>query len=164
MSRICRSVHARPVGQTVSLPRATDLGSRPKGRLTVCPTRARERRNVAGFTLIEILVALVLLGMTAVVLLDAHYGSMRLFTDMRDEVLMQGFLERALGQAEVDVMTGTLTGTGTFGKRYPDYSYSYTAQLLGESDSVPLYTVTASVTGPEDETQSMTVLVYSTNQ
>jgi prepilin-type N-terminal cleavage/methylation domain-containing protein len=119
---------------------------------------------VAGFTLIEILVALVLLGMTAVVLLDAHYGSMRLFTDMRDEVLMQGFLERALGQAEVDVMTGTLTGTGTFGKRYPDYSYSYTAQLLGEADSVPLYTVTASVTGPEDETQSMTVLVYSTNQ
>jgi prepilin-type N-terminal cleavage/methylation domain-containing protein len=124
----------------------------------------RANRGAPGFTLIEILVALALLGVTAVVLLNAHYGAMRLFTDTRDEVLMQGFMERALGQAEVEVLTGSLTGTGTFGDRYPDYSYSYTAQLMGSTETVPLYTVTVSVTGPENETKSMTELVYNTSQ
>ena len=107
--------------------------------------------------------ALAILGATVVVLLDAHYGAMRLFSDARDEVLMQGFLERAIGQAEMDVVNGTLTGAGNFGKRHPDYSYTYTAALMGV-DSVPLYTVTVTVTGPGDETKSLTELVYSTNE
>ena len=126
------------------------------------PRSSQLRRLQAGFTLIEVLVALSLFGLTAVVLLDAHYGAMRLFTDTRDEVLMQGFLERALGQAEVEVMTGALNGAGTFGKRYPDYSYTYTAQLMGV-ESIPLYTVTVSVTGPEGDAKTMTELVYNTN-
>ena len=51
----------------------------------------------AGFTLIEILMALALLGTAAIVLLNAHYGAMRLFMDTRDEVVLEGFMEQALG-------------------------------------------------------------------
>ena len=125
--------------------------------------RTRNAGERGGFTLIEVLVALTILGVTAVILLDTHYGSMRLFSDARDEVLMQGFLQRALGQAEIDVLTGTLNGSGDFGKRYPDYSYTYTAQLMGV-ETVPLYTVTVVVSGPEEESKTMTELVYDMNQ
>ncbi len=125
--------------------------------------RTRNAGERGGFTLIEVLVALTILGVTAVILLDTHYGSMRLFSDARDEVLMQGFLQRALGQAEIDVLTGTLNGSGDFGKRYPDYSYTYTAQLMGV-ETVPLYTVTVVVSGPEEESKTMTELVYDRNQ
>jgi len=124
----------------------------------------RARRN-AGFTLVEIMVALALLGMTVVVLLDAHYGAMRLFTDTRDEVLMQQFLESALAQAELAVMSGTLTGSGQFGERHEGYSFTFSATPFGETEGVPLYMVAAMVNGPdESQNRSMMMLVYNMGQ
>jgi prepilin-type N-terminal cleavage/methylation domain-containing protein len=123
----------------------------------------QDARFCEGFTLVEVLVALSLLAVTAVVLIDTHYSSMRLFADARDEVIMQSFLQSALGQAEIDVQNGTLSGSGNFGKRYQEFSYTYAAQLMG-AESIPLYTVTVQVTGPEDVTKTITQLVYGISE
>ena len=120
----------------------------------------RNARRDGGFTLIEIMAAVAILGTGLLVLLDAHYAALRLFNDTREAVLMQGFLERALGQAEVEVMMNELEGSGDFGKRYPDYSFSFTAQPLQEEDETPLFLVLVTVKGPGD-TRSMEMLVYN---
>ncbi len=125
----------------------------------------------AGFTLIEIMVALAILGMSAMVLLDAHYNALRLHADTRDQVLAQQFLEEAMGQAELQVAAGTLTGSGTFGKQYPDCSYSFVGQPSGAQQGIPLYEVVVSVKGlsadsdtDSSENGSMTVFVYNVGQ
>ena len=120
----------------------------------------RNARRDGGFTLIEIMAAVAILGTGLLVLLDAHYAALRLFNDTREAVLMQGFLERALGQAEVEVMMNQLEGSGDFGKRYPGYSFSFTAQPLQEGDETPLFLVLVTVKGPAD-TRTMEMLVYN---
>lgn len=114
-------------------------------------------RNDAGFSLMEIMVALAILATGLLILLDVHYGALRLFNDTREEALMQGFLERVLGQAEMDVVAGKLKGEGDFGKRYPDYSFTYTAQPMGDKAS-PLYQVQVTVKGPTDSRSMMTMV------
>jgi prepilin-type N-terminal cleavage/methylation domain-containing protein len=121
------------------------------------------RNPDAGFSLIEVLVALAILGMAGVVLLDAHYGALGLFADTQDEVLTQNFMDRAVGEAEIAVMAGSLSGGGDFGAHYPDYAYSFTAQLTGEQQTVPLYTVMVVITGPKDSRNIM-FMVYNIGQ
>lgn len=124
-----------------------------------------------GFTLIEVMVALAILGMSALVLLDAHFNALRLHTDTRDQILTQQFLEEAMGQAELQVMAGSLSGSGSFGNRYPDYSYSFAAQPAGTQQGLPLYEVVVSVKGPSAGTDAassaenqMTMYIYHVGQ
>lgn len=116
-----------------------------------------------GFTLIEVMVAIAIIGTSLLILLDAHYNAMSLFADARDEALMQAFLERVLGQAEIDLLAGNLDGSGDFGERYPGYSFSYAAHLINEEETVPLYEVLATVRGPDEE-RSMNLIVFNMAQ
>jgi len=116
-----------------------------------------------GFTLIEIMVAIAIIGTSLLILLDAHYNAMSLFAGARDEALMQAFLERVLGQAEVDLLAGTLEGGGDFGERYPGYSFSYTAQPVDKDQTVPLYEVVVNVKSPNEE-RSMNLIVFNMAQ
>jgi len=122
------------------------------------PTYKTARRD-AGFTLIEIMVALAILGTALFVLLEAHYGAMRLFVNAKDQVEINNLMKRALGIAEGEVMAGSTSGHGEFGKRYPDYSYSYQADELGDDTQPGFYSVTVSLDGPQEIIQ-MTLLVY----
>lgn len=123
----------------------------------------RRLEDNRGFTLIEVMIALAILGASAMILLDAHYNALRLHADTRDEVLSQQFLEEAMGQAEIQVMTGALSGNGTFGNEYPDYSYSFAGQASGAEQGLPLYDVTVSVKGPTGD-KEMHLFVYNVGQ
>ena len=118
-----------------------------------------------GFTLIEVMVALVVLGTAVFVLLDAHYVALRLFATAEDEVDFRQLLEEAVARAELGVFDQTYSGGEVFGARYPDYKWSYDAAPMGEpgadGQDGGLYEVTVTVTGP-DQNRSMTFYVYDT--
>ncbi len=104
----------------------------------------------AGFTLIEVLAAVAILGVALFVLLDAHYTAMML-NDMTDsEVTMCQLVETAVAQAEVQVLAGELAGSGDFGARYPDCSWSYEAVTAGEDERILLYSIGVQVTVGEE--------------
>ena len=119
-----------------------------------------ERAGKQGFTLIEVMVAVAILGSSLLILLETHYAALKLFNQAREETLMQQFLERAIGEAEVEVLAGNLTGSGDFGKRYPEYKYTFDAAPTGEDEMIPLYDVTVTVDGPTDS-RSMMMFVFS---
>ena len=117
------------------------------------------RSRSAGFTLIEIVVAVSLLGGVMLVLLETHYRTLRLYDAAREHVIVRNFLSQAVGQAETEVLADNLAGNGDFGKRYPDYEYSFEAQQVGEG-FVLLYEVLVTVTDPEGESHEMVFMVY----
>jgi hypothetical protein len=106
------------------------------------------------------MVAVAILGSSLLILLETHYAAMTLFSEAREETLMQQFLERVVGEAEVEVLAGNLTGSGDFGKRYPEYTYTFEAVPAGEDELVPLYDVTVTVEGPADS-RTMQMFVFS---
>ena len=105
-------------------------------------------KEAGGFTLIEIMAALAILGLAMFALLQAHYGALRLFSDARQLALTDELTMLALGIAEVEVATGTTSGEGEFNQRYPDYEYRFEAQAVSE-DLPGLMEILVVVTGPE---------------
>ncbi len=126
-----------------------------------CENRRRRpaRKRNHGFTLIEIVVALALIGGVMFVLLETHFRALRLYEAARDEVTIRNFLSQAAGRAETEVLAGNLGGDGDFGERYPDYTYKFEAQQMGEG-SVLLYDVLVTVEEPGGETHELVFLVY----
>jgi len=127
---------------------------------TLALREARSPGN-GGFTLIEIVAALAVLGAALFVLLDAHYAAMRLHEATSEEVILRQLVETTVAKAEVAVLTGTLSETGDFGERYPDYEWSFDAALVGDDELILLYSVDVSVTGPLED-RSLNFLVYNT--
>ncbi len=109
----------------------------------------RCERPDAGFTLIEIVAALAILGSGLLVLVESHYNGMSLFATARDEAESQRFLRNAVDMAEAEVLTGKLTGEGDFGRRHPEFKYRFEA--VRPDDQIPLYQVQVTVTGPAGE-------------
>ena len=99
----------------------------------------------------EVLVALAILGTGMFILFQNQYASMNLLADAQESTSLRLLLQKAVGEAEREVMLGNEDGDGEFGMRYPDFSYTYTSTAINEDEVPGLLEVTVSVTGPTDE-------------
>ena len=116
----------------------------------------------AGFTLMEVMAALAILGMSLFILLNAHQSALRLYDTASTEVLVRELLERTMNQAELDVLAGTLSGQGDFTPRLPpEYNWSYEASLVGEDELVQLYEVNVAVRTPDGQEKLVSFLTYN---
>ncbi len=105
----------------------------------------------AGFTLMEVMVALAILGTALFVLIGAHQSALKLQMESEAALEERQMLEGAVSRAEVAVMTGSLGASGEFGPRYPGYGWSFEAQNVSSDGQVPLYQVTAHLQTPDGE-------------
>ena len=122
--------------------------------------RVHNQSSKSGFTLIEVMMALGILGIGMFVLVASHQGSLRLYSSAQDDAMSRLLLERVLGEAELKVMEGELSGEGDFGPRYAGFTYSYKAQLY--RDEVPgLFELTVQLMGFEEE-RSIAMFVFGT--
>ncbi len=104
-----------------------------------------------GFTLLEVLMALAILGGGMFILLESHFATMSLFSDSQDAALMELLSQQGTALAEVEILAGEQSGSGEFGDAYPDYSYSYNAELLDEEETPGLLEVTFILVSPNEE-------------
>lgn len=114
-----------------------------------------------GFTLIEVLAALAILGVAMFVLLDAHFSALKLHETMDEEVIFRQLSERTASLAELEVRAGNLSGAGDFGTRHPGLAWSYEALPSGSDDTILLYEVNVTITAPEEDRQ-LKFFVYDT--
>jgi len=121
------------------------------------------RRRNEGFTLIEVVVALAVLGVAVFALLEAHYATLALFVDAEEASRADLVLGQAVAQAERQILSGEERGTGELGAYLPGYSYAFTATLSDETENPGLFEVTVSVTGPEFD-REINYLVYDGRQ
>ncbi len=112
-----------------------------------------------GFTLIEVMVALAILATALFVLLEAHYASLQMYDDSRDEVTKRTLWEWAIGKAKLEVSAGNFSGSGEFSKRFPDMSYSFEASPIGDDTGVQLLEVVVRITSPQEE-REMSFFAY----
>ena len=110
-------------------------------------SRGVDGRPADGFTLLEVLIAVAILGSALFILLEAHYVALRANTELRDEVTLRNLTALALGIAETEVCAGNFLDSQDFGERYPDFKYSFDAQAVGE-EYPALYDVLVTVEGP----------------
>lgn len=125
--------------------------------------RSRAQCAQAGFTLMEVMVAVAILGTALFVLLDAHYAALNLYDSARESSIEQNLMRQAMGMAESDVQAGNLSASGDFGDRYPDYRYAYEATRVSDEPGVSLYDVVVQVEGPSG-TREMHLLVFTMSE
>ena len=104
------------------------------------PRTSRARPQAAGFTLIEVMIALAILGMSLFILLDMHYNAVHVQNRLENEVKVRNLLSLAVGMSEVEIAVGTLKDSQEFGDRYPGWRYTFDAQEVEPSSSSSLQT------------------------
>ena len=124
--------------------------------------RRSRSRQASGFTLVEIMAALAILGTAMFMLLQAQHGAMRLYQATRHQALVEELATRALGIAETEVFMGETNGSDEFGDRWSDCKYEYSAQEVSAEDQPGLVRIDLKITGPEIEYKT-SVLIYMTN-
>lgn len=110
----------------------------------------RKNGTNGGFTLMEVLVALVILSASIYILLSHHFTIMGLQQTISDELIYSQLVETAVGKAELGVAMDKLSDAGDFGERFPEYAWHYDAILSGQDELIPLYAINVTIDGPAE--------------
>ena len=122
-------------------------------------------RSRAGFTLLEVVVALAILGSAMYILLQTHLNALSAHDRQQSKVVLNHLMTQSLGRAELELAAGNLSGSDDFGDRWEGYAYEFDAQYFGESYP-NLYEVTVRITTPDEAVDAFvtTQLVYMAPQ
>jgi type II secretion system protein I len=117
------------------------------------------RDSRGGFTLIEVVVALAVLGVGLVILIESHYATVSLYVRAEDMAMAEMAVGQAIAQAEREVLSGKERGDGKLGARFEGYDYDFNAKAMDKTENPGLFEVTVNVRGPNLE-KKLTYLVY----
>ena len=112
-----------------------------------------------GFTLIEVVVALAVLGVGLTILIESHYATVDLYVRSEDMAMSELAVAQAAAQAEREILSGKENGEGELGARFEGYSFDFDAKLMDKVENPGLFEVTVNVRGPNLE-RTMRYLVY----
>jgi prepilin-type N-terminal cleavage/methylation domain-containing protein len=118
-----------------------------------------------GFTLIEIMVSLAILGGGMFLLMNAHYSALQLHMLTEEEVDSRMLLESSVARAEMGIAGDELSGSGDFGTRYSGFSWSYEAQELGDTENpflmdMQFLSVTVTLTVPQGDAKTLSFRTF----
>lgn len=118
-------------------------------------TRATRKSPRAdhGFTLLEVIIAMAILGSAMFLLMESQLGTLILFSDTQDAALMDILAKQGTALAETEILTGKDSGSGDYGESYPGYSYTYQGIFVDELELPGLLEVTFNIIGPESTNQ-----------
>lgn len=116
-------------------------------------------RSTDGFTLMEVVVAMAILSVSAVLLLESHYASLELTADAQVIARENRLLEAAASFAQIQTIAGEKRGDGDFGDLNPGYSYTFSSDEVDHDDRSGLYRVDVVFTTPTD-TDEHSFFVY----
>lgn len=120
------------------------------------------RHNRAGFTLVEVLAAVAILGGALFILLNTHYSALTLYEQMAEAVTNRQLLERVVNEAEFQILAGVISDSGEFEGRYRGYTWSFVGTPTGGSEEVPVpfYQVNAALRTPDGGEESVVFYVF----
>ena len=95
----------------------------------------RRDAEQGGFTLVEILVAMSLLGISMYVLLQTHYNTLIMFSEVHEAAELRMMIEETIGAAEMEVLAGEKSGNGELGEEEEEITYAFEAKEV-ESDTL----------------------------
>lgn len=108
-------------------------------------------RTQSGFTLMEVIVAMAILSVSAVLLLESHYASLELTADAQTIATENRLFEAAVSFAQIETIAGESRGEGDFGEFYPGYTYAFSSDEVEHDDRSGLYRVDVLFTTPTDQ-------------